>query len=98
MYRLLNALCQICAFALDLQGYSIEFMFGSSWAVSNTSPDFASFPVNILKFVAAGPVFVLPIIKFWLKDTNMETSMEVVEGTPVQDTNSDGFKESEKKA
>ncbi|KAM6478055.1 major facilitator superfamily domain-containing protein [Trichoderma sp. SZMC 28011] len=34
MYRLLNALCQICAFALDLQGYSKEFMFGSSWAVS----------------------------------------------------------------
>lgn len=35
MYRLLNALCQICAFALDLNGYSKEFMFGSSWAVSD---------------------------------------------------------------
>lgn len=40
IYRLLNALCQICAFSLDLQGYSIEFMFGSSWAVSTDPSSF----------------------------------------------------------
>jgi hypothetical protein len=34
MYRLLNALCQIAGFALDLRNYSKEFMFGTSWAVS----------------------------------------------------------------
>ena len=39
MYRLLNALCQIAAFALDLKGYSKEFMFGSSWAVSINDPE-----------------------------------------------------------
>ncbi|KAJ4865570.1 ion channel regulatory protein UNC-93 domain-containing protein [Trichoderma breve] len=66
MYRLLNALCQICAFALDLQGYSKEFMFGSSWA-----------------FVAAGPIFVLPIIKYWLKDTNMVENINVIEGNTL---------------
>ncbi|TLD37668.1 putative duf895 domain membrane protein [Venturia nashicola] len=69
MYRLLNALCQICAFSLDLSGYSKEFMFGTSWA-----------------FLAAGPIFVLPIIKYWLKDTNMAEIeiLEVVEGREVQ--------------
>lgn len=46
MYRLLNALCQICAFALDLNGYSKEFMFGSSWAVS----------LEFLKVAAASPL------------------------------------------
>ena len=34
MYRLLNALCQVAAYALDLNHYSKEFMFGTSWAVS----------------------------------------------------------------
>ncbi|KAF2096215.1 hypothetical protein NA57DRAFT_43602 [Rhizodiscina lignyota] len=67
MFRLLNALCQICAFSLNLNGYSKEFMFGSSWA-----------------FVAAGPVFVLPIIKYWLKDTNMGESIEAIEGSAFQ--------------
>ncbi|KAI1771448.1 MFS general substrate transporter [Hypoxylon cercidicola] len=81
MYRLLNALCQICAFALDLQGYSKEFMFGSSWA-----------------FVAAGPVFVLPIIKYWLKDTNMGTSLEVYEGAVVSEPQSDRDNMDEKRA
>lgn len=33
MFRLLNAACQVCAYSLDLQSYSKEFMFGTSWAV-----------------------------------------------------------------
>jgi hypothetical protein len=33
MFRLLNAACQVCAYSLDLQGYSKELMFGTSWAV-----------------------------------------------------------------
>ncbi|KKY25268.1 hypothetical protein UCRPC4_g01907 [Phaeomoniella chlamydospora] len=66
MYRLLNAACQICAYGLDLQGYSKEFMFGTSWA-----------------FVAAGPIFVLPIIKWWLKDTNMVESLDSLDGQEV---------------
>lgn len=85
IYRLLNALCQICAFALDLQGYPKEFMFGSSWAVSldQCLPGNMSwwyFSENRNQFTAAGPVFVLPIIKFWLKDTNMQPDMEVDDG------------------
>jgi hypothetical protein len=34
MFRLLNSLCQITGYALNLQNYSKEFMFGTSWAVS----------------------------------------------------------------
>jgi hypothetical protein len=34
--------------------------------------------------VAAGPVFILPIIKYWLKDTNMLGTLEEIEGTAVQ--------------
>ena len=34
MFRLFSAACQVCSYALDLQGYSKEFMFGTSWAVS----------------------------------------------------------------
>jgi len=59
MFRLLNSLCQITAYALNLQGYSKEFMFGTSWA-----------------FVAAGLICVLPIIKYWMKETNMVVVME----------------------
>ncbi|KAK8221235.1 major facilitator superfamily domain-containing protein [Phyllosticta capitalensis] len=67
MYRLLNAACQICGYSLDLQGYSKEFMFGSSWA-----------------FVAAGPILMLPIIKWHMKDTNMKQIDEVIEGLDVK--------------
>lgn len=38
MYRLLSGLSQVCAYALDLSGYSKEFMFGTSWAVSAVFP------------------------------------------------------------
>ncbi|KAJ4377629.1 hypothetical protein N0V83_000456 [Neocucurbitaria cava] len=79
MYRLLNALCQICAFALDLNGYSKEFMFGTSWA-----------------FTAAGPIFVLPIIKYWLKDTNMGDA-HAIEGTVVPEVQTVQGTENEKK-
>ena len=34
--------------------------------------------------MAAGPIFILPIIKYWLKDTNMVEGVQVVEGTAVQ--------------
>ncbi|KAK3063470.1 hypothetical protein LTS18_000147, partial [Coniosporium uncinatum] len=67
IFRLLNAACQICAFALDLTGYSKEFMFATSWA-----------------FLAAGPIFVLPIIKFWLKDTNMMEVIDSSDGNALQ--------------
>ncbi|EXJ90279.1 hypothetical protein A1O1_03378 [Capronia coronata CBS 617.96] len=66
MYRLLNAACQVCAYGLDLNGYSKEFMFGTSWA-----------------FVAAGPICVLPILKYWLKDTNMIEAVETIDGSEV---------------
>lgn len=83
MYRLLNALCQICAFSLDLNGYSKEFMFGSSWAVSRPFEIFEFTPADSVQFVAAGPIFVLPIIRYWLKDTNMQ-SIEAIEVTMPQ--------------
>jgi hypothetical protein len=31
-YRLFSAACMVCAFSLDLQNYSIKFMFGTAWA------------------------------------------------------------------
>ena len=66
MFRLLNAACQVCAYSLDLQGYSKEFMFGTSWA-----------------FVAAGPICILSIIKFWMKESNM---VVVVEDTVIDES------------
>ena len=87
MYRLLNAACQICAYSLDLQGYSKEFMYGTSWAVSHV-PFYQGLTSYLifLKFVSAGPIFVLPIIKYWLKDTNMVQSVEAIEGSEISET------------
>jgi hypothetical protein len=36
-----------------------------------------------VQFVAAGPIFVLPIIKYWLKDTNMVQDFEALDGAEV---------------
>ena len=66
MFRLLNSVCQITTYALNLRGYSKEFMFGTSWA-----------------FVAAGPICILPIIIFWMKESNM---VVVVEDTVIDES------------
>ncbi|PMD47380.1 hypothetical protein L207DRAFT_522788 [Hyaloscypha variabilis F] len=66
MFRLLNSVCQITTYALNLRGYSKEFMFGTSWA-----------------FVAAGLICILPIIKFWMKESNM---VVVVEDTVIDES------------
>jgi hypothetical protein len=56
MFRLLNSVCQITTYALNLRG----------WA-----------------FVAAGPICILPIIKFWMKESNM---VVVVEDTVIDES------------
>lgn len=84
MYRLLNAACQICGYSLDLQGYSKEFMFGSSWAVSLLLPLTWEALLTLVEFVAAGPILMLPIIKWHMKDTNMKQIDEVIEGLDVK--------------
>ena len=47
MYRLLNALCMVAAYALDLQGYSKEFMFGTAWAVSRTLATYQGIDLSV---------------------------------------------------
>ncbi|EXJ82918.1 hypothetical protein A1O3_06734 [Capronia epimyces CBS 606.96] len=70
IFRVLNSASLLAAYALNLDNYSKEFMFGCSWA-----------------FTAAGPVFVLPIIKYWMNDTNMVSASEVdlIDGTAVEE-------------
>lgn len=41
------------------------------------------------QFCAAGPIFVLPVLRYWLKDTNMDDGLSVTHGVVVDHQVSD---------
>jgi hypothetical protein len=93
----------VVAYSLDYSGYSKEFMFGASWAVSKPKGGLALGRVplsqrltNRLQFLAFGCVAVLPILKFYLKDTNMIEAIEDVGAADLQEdikASEEGFTE-----
>jgi hypothetical protein len=83
----------VVAYSLDYRGHSKEFMFGTSWAVGKpkSSSTLGRVPLSPrltnfwIQFLAFGCVAVLPILKFYLKDTNMIETIEDVNVTELHE-------------